>query len=213
MEQFIEGCLSWPALPATTLLACVVLYWVLALLGAVDLDFLSIDLDFDMDVEVGGDVSVLQVGFVPVKWLNIGSVPTMLWVSIFSLSGWFIGRIWGSPEPHPHFEWTSDTVAIIRDFGVAAFVTKAATQPLRGRFEPEEPNRAEDLLGRICQVTTSEVTSTFGEAELPTDGAPLKLKVRSRDAAIGRGDSVLIVDFQAEGNLYFVTPFDAPDLS
>ena len=211
VEQFLNSCLSWPALPATTLLACVTLYWALALLGAVDFDFLNVEFDFDMDVEA--DVSVLQIGFLPVRWLNIGSVPTMLWVTVFALSAWFTGRLWGFPEPHASFHWRTDLVAIVRDFGIAAFVTKAVTQPLRGRFDPEEPNRPEQLLGRVCHVTTSEVTQTFGEAELQTDGAPLKLKVRSREAGIGKGDSVLIVDFEAEGNLYFVTPFEVPQLT
>lgn len=181
------------------------------MLGAVDLDFMDVDLDLDMDIDA--DVSIFQVGFVPIKWLNIGSVPTMLWVSVFAVSGWFVGQLWNSPEPHPHFDWSTDLIAQIRNFGIAAFITKAATQPLRGRFDPVEPNRSEDLLGRICHVTTMEVSETFGEAELITDGAPLKLKVRSREKDISKGDSVLIVDFESDGNLYFVTRFELPSMT
>ena len=43
-----------------------------------------------------------------------------------------------------------------------------------------------------------------GEADLQTDAAPLKLKVRNTDEEIHKGDAVVIVDFEPEGNLYFV---------
>lgn len=208
MEQFLESCFSWPTLPASILLLCVSLYWALMMLGAVDLDVLDLDVDFDTDIDVDADISILQVGFVPIKWLNIGSVPTMLWISIFSLANWMVSRAWSSPAPHDVYQFGPDTLAIFRDFGIAALITKAFTQPLRGRFDPVEPNRAEDLVGRICTVTTSEVTETFGEAELPTDAAPLRLKVRNTNEEINRGDAVLIVDFETEGNLFFVTKYD-----
>lgn len=212
MEQFILNCLAWPSFPATVLLGLVCLYWLLMMLGAVDLDFLDIDvdLDMDMDVDVGGNPSILQFGFLPFKWLNIGSVPTMLWISVFSLFAWMVSRLWNSPLPHSSFEWTTDIIAITRDFGIAALFTKAATQPLRGKFDPVEPNKSEDLVGKLCTVTTSEVTEVFGEADLATDGAPLKLKVRNSREEISKGDTVLIVDFQPDDNLYFVTKFDVP---
>ena len=79
---------------------------------------------------------------------------------------------------------------------------------MRGRFDPVEPNKAEDLIGRVCVVTTSKVTDSFGEAELPTDAAPLKLKVRSRDTTIQKGDTVVLIDFHSEGNLFGVAPLE-----
>lgn len=206
MEQFIESCFSWPSWPASVLLLGVCLYWLLMMLGTVDLDFLDLDLDLDLDVEGEADASILQFGFIPLKFLNIGSVPTMLWVSVFSLTGWMVSRLWNSPLPHPSFDWSSDSMAIVRDFGVAAMLTKMITQPLRGRFDPVEPNKAEDLFGQTCIVTTSEVTETFGEAELSTDGAPLRLKVRNNSRTLHKGDSAVIVDIGPENNTYFVEP-------
>ena len=204
MEHFIESCFSWPTLPASVLLLCICVYWLMMILGAVDLEFLDIDVDLDLDVNVDADISVLQIGFVPLKWLNIGSVPTMLWGSIFAVVAWMVSRLWNSPLPHPTFEWTSDPLAIIRDFGVAAMLTKVITQPLRGRFDIVEPNKAEDLVGRTCVVTTSEVTETFGEAEFATEGAPLRLNVRNDRGDVSKGDTVLITYFRSESNVYVV---------
>lgn len=215
MQQFIESCFSWPTWPSTILLLLVSVYWVLMMFGAVDLDFLDVDvdLDLDMDVDVDADLdvdldvansSILQFGFVPLKWLNIGSVPTMLWASIFALCCFMVSRLWNSPAPHPEFRWSTDLLAVVRDFGVAALLTKVFTQPLRGRFDPVEPNKPEDIVGQTCVVTTSEVTSTFGEAELATEGAPLKLKVRNDKGDVSKGDNVLITYYRPEENVYLV---------
>ncbi|MCH2202898.1 MAG: hypothetical protein MK102_13075 [Fuerstiella sp.] len=202
MEQFIESSFSWPTWPASVLLLCVCGYWTLMVFGVVDLDFLDLDLNFDVD----SSTSILEIGFVPLRFLNLGSVPTNLWLSVFALTGWMVSRLWNSPLPHPTFNWPSDSMAILRDGGVAAALTKIITQPLRGRFDPVEPNRSADLVGKHCVITTTEVTETFGEAELATDGAPLRLKVRNDSGQLKKGDFAVIVDVQTKGNTYFVEP-------
>ena len=206
MQQFGEACFSWPTLPATLLLLCICVYWLLMLFGAVDLDFLDLDIDLDMDadIDIGADPSILQLGFVPLRFLNLGSVPTMLWGSVFAFCAWIISLVWNSPLPHPDFRWTADLMAITRDFGVAAMLTKMMTQPLRGRFDPVEPNQVDKLMGRECIITTSVVNETFGEAELPTDGSPLKLKVRSRISGLSKGTVAIIVDHDAETNEFYI---------
>ena len=200
MDQFIEGCFSWPSLPATVLLLLVCGYWCLVILGALDMDIL----DFDLDIDLDADASILQVGFIPLKWLNIGSVPTMLWLSVFSLTGWMASRLMNSPTSHVNLDLATDGLAILRDMGIAVFLTKCLTQPLRGRFDPKEVNLAKDLIGGICKVTTSEVTASFGEAEYSTDGAPLKLRVRVEEINLVRGDEAVIVGFQREQNVYLI---------
>ena len=142
MEQFIESCFSWPSWPATLLVVATCGYWLLVMFGALDLDFLDIDVDLDVDADIDadldmdvdvdvGDSSILQLGFVPLKWLNIGSVPTMLWGSIFALMSFMVSRLWNSPEPHEHFNWTTDLLAIVRDFGIAAAASDISSAALR----------------------------------------------------------------------------------
>ena len=202
MEIFIEGCFSWPSYPATLLLLAICGYWVLVVVGALDLDFLDIDFDFDIDADI--DSSILQFGFVPLKWLNLGSVPTMLWGSVFALAAWMTSRLFNSPVPHGSFEWLSDGQAILRDMGIAMLITKGVTQPLVGKFDVVEPNTAAKLIGSTCTVTTSEVTDSFGEARFATDGAPLKLTVRAENEPLAKGDQALIVAFDSETNSYLV---------
>ena len=113
-------------------------------------------------------------------------------------------RLVNSPASHPNLEMAADGLAILRDTGIAVFITKCLTQPLRGRFDPKEVNLAKDLIGGNCKVTTSEVTESFGEAEYSTDGAPLKLRVRAEETNLVRGDEAVIVGFQREQNVYLI---------
>lgn len=184
-------------------------YWLLVMVGVLDLEIFDFDFDFDIDADVDVDSSILHVGFIPLKWLNLGSVPTMLWMSVFALAAWMTSRLINSPIPHESFDWLTDGRAILRDLGIAILITKGVTQPLRGRFDPVEPNRARDMIGMTCRVTTSEVTGSFGEAEYATSGAPLKLTVRAIEKNLAKGDEALIVDFAPDQNVYFVKQVDS----
>ena len=204
MDEFLQGCFSWPTWPATVLLLMVLVYWLLVIVGAVDLELLNFD--FELDIDVGG--SVLDLGFVPFRFLNLGSVPVMLWISICSSIAWLTTRLISVPEPHPTFDLAADGKALLRDFGIAIMATKFITNPLRGRFDPVEPNRAQDLIGRTCVVTTSEVTQSFGEAQFATEGAPLILNIRATEEQLTKGDVAKIVDFTPEKNIYYVMKSD-----
>jgi hypothetical protein len=96
----------------------------------------------------------------------------------------------------------------IRNLAVSLVATKILTHPLRDKFDVKEPNRVQDLLGRECIITTSEVTDSFGQAEVAAEGAPLRLNVRtqetSRDTLLTKGDIAVLVGFDKEKSVYFV---------
>lgn len=203
MEQFLESIFAWPTLPATVLLLLITGYWLLVMVGAVDLDFVDLDLHTDVDIDV--DVahgSILDIGFVPLRLLNLGYVPLMLWFTVFGVAFWVTTRlIDGGAVYH---DVPSIAQAVFRNVGLAVLATKILTQPLRGKFNPVEPNRARDLIGKSCIITTSEVTDRYGEAQITTNSAPITLSVRSLGDVLGRGDEAEIVDFASDENLYYV---------
>jgi hypothetical protein len=200
VTEIWESSSMWPTWPATLLLIVVCGYWLLVVIGATTIEFL--DFDFDLDGDVDG--SILDLGFVPLRFLNLGSVPVMLWISIFSFSAWALSRWLSSEELSNTFVFTQHAPAMLRDFGIAVGVTKLLTEPLRGRFDPVEPNRAKQLIGQTCRITTGEATETFGEAEYLTEGSPLKLTVRISDGNLKKGDIATIVDYSSENNIYHV---------
>lgn len=195
----IHAAINWPTLPATVLVAICVLYWLSVIVGVLEIDFLDIDLDF----EIGSDSpSVLDFGFIGLRFLNLGEVPVMLWLSIFSLSMWMLSINFDSEiEINTLMDYLP---LFLRNAGISLVVTKLITQPFKGYFQFTPPNQIETLLGKSCRVTSSTVTDQFGQAELETEGAPLKLHVRSEEEAIQKGDLVRLADFNTEQQVFYV---------
>lgn len=214
MNEYLELAFSGPALPASCLLALVTAYWLLVIFGAVGLDALDLDLDADMDLDVdaGGLESILSIGMAPLRWLNLGRVPLMLWLSVFALVFWLLSMLWDAPE---YRETVWNTLAVIlRNGALALLATKLATQPLTGLFDNRlaRPATTEDLLGQIC-VTTTRVTEKSGQATVSISaGTPLILSVRAELGELKKGESAELLEYNAELNYFLVrrVRIDAP---
>ena len=66
--------------PTCIVVAVLLLYWALVALGTVELDFL----DWNFELSVDADGGLLDVGLVPLRFLNLGTIPVMIWFTIFS---------------------------------------------------------------------------------------------------------------------------------
>lgn len=199
MDEFLSAYFSWPILPASVLLVCVCAYWIFVIAGVLDLDLFDFDLDMDLDADAD---STLGVGFIGLRFFNLGSVPLMIWLSIFALVLWLISVGFGSPAADT--AKAAMAVAVARNFGIALILTKFLTAPLVGRFDVKEPNRPEDLMGRTCTVITSSVTAEFGRARVDTEAAPLLLNVRMNEESLKQGEQAQIVAFDPETHLYVI---------
>ena len=197
MQEFFTLCFSWPALPATALLLLVCAYWLFVTLGALDIEGMSVDLDVDGDPD-----SLLSIGMSPLRFLNIGEVPLMIWMSVFALSWWITSMV-VYDEPTGG-DWGRTAQAVFITGGIAVLATKVLTQPLRGRFRHVEPNTAESLVGQVCVITTSEASPQFGQARYETGAAPLLLQVRTHEGSLAKDDLAEIVDFDPARRVYIV---------
>lgn len=199
MQEFIDACLSGPTLPATILLIVACLYWVFVLIGALDLSLF--DFDVDVDVDAGGH-SISEIGLISLRFLNVGRLPLMIWMSVFAFVFWTASYMIDGTR---HYAGATEiTLAVLRNVGLALVATKLLTQPLRDKFDVQEPNPAADLIGRTCVITTSEVTPGFGWARIETGAAPLDLSVRAADGPLARGDLAEICDYLPEHRAYLV---------
>jgi hypothetical protein len=218
MTELLQTCIVGGNIIPTTLLCLFLVYWLFVLTGAVGLELFDFDLDLDVDADVDVDAgidiggtggsfnSMLSTGVVALKFLNIGNVPIMLWASLFSLSLWTLTMLLDDPSNHESL--FRETMILIRNGFFSLILAKVLTQPLRGRFEPVEPNRPRDLIGTACVITTSEVTETFGQAQHEAQGAPLLLNVRTTAGPLAKGDTAVIVDFDPQQRVYFVKQSD-----
>jgi hypothetical protein len=215
--EFIYEVLRPVNLLFTALVAMVMFYWLLVLLGALDFDSEpSIDLHSQdvhvngavgaHDVDHGGDVTQ-NLGVLKsfLQFLNFGSIPSMIVVSIMVVCLWTVSLI-----SNHYLNPGSMLLALgllIPNLIVTVMITKAATTPLKRVFESmnREYEEHKPVVGRTCKILTSEVTNTFGQAEIETSGAPLVINVRTYgDATFNKGESALIIKEDRENQLYTV---------
>lgn len=203
MADFLELCFSWPVLPASVLLCLITAYWLLVIAGAAEMDFLDWDLDIDLDPGLDSHASVLDWGLASLRWLNLGDVPLMIWLSALALPAWLMSMTFSRELTDPS---TIDLVkGYVRDFAVGIFAAKILTQPLKGKLKFVEPNPARNLIGRTVTITTVTATTESGQAQCATgDGAPLLLHVRTLEGTIEKGREATIIDYAAEKHVYYV---------
>jgi hypothetical protein len=205
MSDFIEAALGLPAIVFSFLLVVVVGYWVLVLLGGVEVDAL------DADVDAGGGFDGLA-GFV--AGIGLGGVPVGVVLSLLIAMAWFVSLVGtvlldGADLAAPVLIVLA--IAVLAVALVCAWLgTALLVLPLRRLFPDERaPSRA-DFVGSVCVVRTGQVGPDFGQAEVTApDGSSAIIQVRQTGSdALGAGSTALIFDYDAAGEFFWVAPFD-----
>ncbi len=217
MTELLEACFAGTNVVPTVLLGLVLLYWLLVLIGALALD--AFDFDLDMDADVGGDIdvdgdldidvaepgafaSVLSLGVVVLRFMNIGRVPLMVWLSVFALALWLSTMALDKPQNHATL--AQDLLILLRNGVIAVACAKIITQPLRGKFDVVEAPRVRDLMGRECTVVTPTLNEQSGQSRCATEGAPRLLNARTRSEPLAKGDRAVIIEIDLAQGIYFV---------
>ncbi len=201
MNDLINSALFPVNLPFTILLAGLVGYWILVSFGIFDIeaggDFFDLA-DADPDLPTTG-------GFL--HFLNLGEVPLLVVLTIFTLSMWTCGLL-------AHFFFNNDSIllglaCLVPSFAVSTVVTRFVTLPLRSVFRALNRPVASDrsLVGQTCVIQTREATASYGQAEVTAEGAPILIQVRAtRNEALRRGDTALIISQDAASGTFSVIP-------
>ncbi len=231
MTEFLEMCVAGTNIAPSALLGIVLMYWLFVLTGVLGLDLFDFDLDMDADVggDVGGDIDVdgdvdidmgsgpgplasfLSVGVVVLRFLNIGRVPLMVWISVFTISLWSLMMFLDKSANHETLG--RDLLILLRNAAIAVACAKVLTQPLRGKLDPVEASRARDLVGRVCAVVTPRVTEDSGQVRCATEAAPLLLNARTKGEPLAKGDQAVIVEIDLSQGIYFVEKAQQEDQS
>lgn len=195
-------------LPFTLLLAPVGIYWILGVLGAVDFDFLDIDVDLDVESGVEGGVDGMDgadagvdavdgadagasdvdagsrspaLGFLAgaLRVVNGGEVPVMAVLSILIILMWACAML-GNLWMNPDGASGRASLIAVAALLVAVVLTRIVIQPLKPFFRVLKGSGVEDIpiVGRSGVVRTAEITSENGQVEVETDGESLLLNAR-----------------------------------
>jgi len=208
MEQLFEVASQFPTVIYSTLLGIVVVYWIVGMLGLIDLDFAG-----DADLDIDGDVDV-SVGGITGLFLTFGltGVPFTLVISIIILICWLISfylqfylLTW---LPDGWLYYLLGTVSDFIVFLISLPITAIVIRPLKGMFKSVETATSTHLVGKDATIATSKVSETFGQARLFNEGAEILVDVRcDPEHTLKMGDKVLVIEYLLENHAYIVAPY------
>ena len=210
MEQLFEVASQFPTVIYSTLLGIVVVYWVVGMLGLIDLDFsggadLDLDVDSDVDVSAGG-ITGLFLTF------GISGVPFTLVISIIILICWLISfylqfyLLSWLPDGWLYYLLGAASDVLIFFFSLP--ITAIVIRPLKGMLKSVEATSSNNLVGKDATIATGMVSETFGQARLFNNGAEILVDVRcDPEHTFKLGDQVLVIKYLPENHTYIVAPY------
>jgi len=237
MTAFLESLLALPTVLFTGALGLALLYWSLVFLGALDIDFLDIDVDVDGDGLADGALDGAVEGALDggadgadaldgsdsasvgalarlLGVLRVRDVPITVSLSFMALfawvTSWLLVRLAGPLVPGAVPAVAVGALFALAAIAIAVPAGRLAVRPLAGLFHTEQGARRSDLIGQTVEIVTGRVDRRFGQAELSTDGADLLVQVRADPAvALARGEQALIVSWDPQADAFVVEPLRA----
>ncbi len=204
MDPFYQTVSSFPTVIFTFFLLLCMLFWLVAVLGFVEIDALDLpDLDMDVDHATPDAIAGLIMKF------GLHGVPITITFSILTLFGWFISYyavyFSGGLFEGGIIGVIYGLVVFVVALWIAAKITSFLIRPLRPLFKKMEQSTEKLVLGQIAVVRTSRVDANFGEAVLEDGGAGLILKVRATNGErFKKNDRVALLEYVEDQNAYRV---------
>ncbi|XZG71596.1 ubiquinone biosynthesis protein [Chitinibacteraceae bacterium HSL-7] len=195
MDRMIATLTGFPTAIWTVLLGVATLYWIASLAGMVD-D--GVDMSADSGL---GDIAAKLTA------LGLGQVPLSIVFTLYTLTGWLVSAL-----VHQYLLWLPallhyalGAVLLLASAAVAIPVTAVALRPLRRLFVTHNATGKAELVGQFCTITTQQVDSGFGRAEIRGSGMPYNIRVSCpAPNTLARGHQAVITDYDAGRDCYTV---------
>lgn len=206
MISFLDAATSFPSVIYTVLLGVVLVYWLLSLVGIVDIDsgpVIEAELHTDADVDEIGDLASYLMA------LGLNGVPFSVVLSLLVLVSWTVtclAAMWLLPlVPTSLLRIAVGLVVMLVALAVAIPVTARLIRPLRGLFVTHTAISNAALVGQACKVLTASVDEKFGRAEVATRGTSVNIRVWAETPnALAKGSLARILDYDAPGERYLI---------
>lgn len=189
----------------------VVAYWVISVLTGLGLDAFDFDLDFDTDTDVGGFDGFLGIGLVPLRWLNLGSIPFMVWMTFLSVS--FLTASIAVDRWKPLIAEATNgdiSIRVLLNLVAGLALTKMITQPMRKWFQEDffEPSEMVGSSG-TTRITTGP---TRGKVFIERQAGDLFSEARTAGESIPNGTRVTVVGYDSDQKMYIVAESPSMDV-
>lgn len=207
MQIFWSMISSFPVAIPSILLIVVLIYWLAAMIGLVDVDHLHGHFDLGhshmADVgHVGGhhgpEADSADLGHVAsyVMALGLNGVPFSIVVSLITLFTWaltYLGQRYLLLWLPDLLRWLLGCVLLAAAFAASLPISALLLRPLRGMFIVHNALSNDHLVGQTCRILTLEVSDSFGRAEVSGHGAPYNIRVWARTPNVLRKGSIALV--------------------
>lgn len=208
MDPFHQTVTSFPTVIYTMLLIICAMYWMIAMLGMVDLEVLDMDMDGDIDLN---DSIEAQQGIAGVLFkLGLNGVPLTIVLTIIAILGWILCyyAIYFGAALIPGF-WPIELAYELVIFVVVTFFTIMLTaqiiKPIRKLFQKLEADETKHIVGQVVVVRSAVVNNDRGEAFMNDGGAGLLLNIRTTgDDEFFKGDEVVVIEENKEKRIFRV---------
>jgi len=208
MNPFHQTVTSFPTVIYTMLLIICALYWVVAVLGLVDLEILDVDMDGDIDAT---DSIEAQNGIAGILFkLGLNGVPLTLVLTIIAIVGWILCyyAIYFGGALIPNFgpiELVYELAVFLVVSVITVMLTAQIIKPIRKLFQKLDVDSTKHILGQVVIVRSGVVNSKRGEAFMNDGGAGLLLQIRTtNNEEFVKGDEVVVIEQNKEKNLFRV---------
>lgn len=175
------------------------IYWLVAIAGFFDLDFLDFDLDLDGDVT--GPLSALAL------FIQIGKVPIALVFSLIVLNFWILSMLmYFLPITAGG---TINGILLVPALVLSVLITKIEVKPLKKVCFKEE--RIADIEHKVltqrCRLLTELVPGKLGQASIKQRGASIVINVKTlfEEESFDKGELAFVFEKDAIEDIYYVT--------
>lgn len=172
---------SFPTAIPTVLLAVLMIYWLLSIIGIVDMGE-SLDIDLDMDAgHVAHDTPDLHTLAGYLVAMGLGGVPLSVAASVLVFFTWLLTALLHQYAlawvPTEILRALAGTAGLLLAVALAIPISARVLKPMRGLFVKHEARRNESLVGLDCKIVTQKVDTAFGRAEVDAHGASINIRV------------------------------------
>ena len=228
MLELWQHAISPINLPFTALFGLVMLYWVMVILGFLDMDHAHADAGVDGHFEApteghadslldgDGEVPVEHPGLVSsfFQFLHMGEMPFMIVVTILSVILW-AGSMLLNYFLNPDAILMKAVMIFVPLFVGGVIVTHFAALPFKKMYQLMEKDydSHQPIVGQVGKVVTSEVTEAFGQVQIIRNGAPVTINARTMGGAVlSKGEEALVTDKNKEKKTFLVVKYEQPNL-
>ena len=211
MAEALEILFVGPNAVASVCLLIVFVLAAISTLGALDLEIFDV-LDVGGGIEGSADALSLGVLAMPLRFLNLGKIPAIAWISIFawifwaaSLAAWLLLDQSDYAGEENLITTGATTQLALRNLAIALVLTKLTTEPLKRFFKDKKQRMGgAELVGEVCEVCSYHVDAQSGQARFQTESAPLLLSVRTNGENMKKRDIGQIVSYDELTNVYVI---------